>query len=239
MKAVILAAGVGSRLGELTRFKPKCLLTIGDRTIIEYQIEALKRLGLRSQDIFVIGGHKFAKLRDFFGGSGVNLIYNAKYDEWNNIYSFYLIRGIREIRGDFMLLNTDTLFHRRIMEGLSRELGNGNYIVVDTDKELGAEEMKVIIQDGVVKRFGKEIDPHEAGGEYIGLSLFNRELIRPVFSTIQDLLSRGLVHLWYEDALNRALDRVEIGYVPTFGLPWIEIDTPEDYKRAEEIFHDL
>jgi len=236
MKAVILAAGEGKRLGELTRSKPKCLLTVRDKTIIEYQIEVLKWLGLGSSDIFVIGGYKFAKLKDFLGPSGVNLIYNGKHHEWNNIYSFYLIRGIRGIYGDFILINTDTLFHRGILEGLSREFGKGNYVVVDTGKELGEEEMKVIIEGGTVRRFGKDIDPAEAGGEYIGLALFNRELILPVFSTIEELIRRGLVHLWYEDALNRALDKVEIGYVPTFGLPWIEIDTPEDYRRAKELF---
>jgi len=90
MKAVILAAGVNSRLREVAIDIPKCLLKVGNTTIIDYQIKLLTSIGrLRLQDIYVIGGYKIEKL-DYLKDFGVRVVYNPKFEVFNNIYSFYL-----------------------------------------------------------------------------------------------------------------------------------------------------
>lgn len=94
MKAVILAAGVNSSLKNLARDIPKCLLKVGGTAIIDYQLKLLTFIGnLRLQDIFVIGGYRIEKL-DYLKDLGVNVFYNPKFEEFNNIYSFYLAKDL-------------------------------------------------------------------------------------------------------------------------------------------------
>jgi len=233
MKALILAAGIGSRLGALTRHKPKPLLDIGGITIVDYQITQLLNIAkLKFSDIFIIGGHKietFGYLEDI----GVNLIFNPKYREYNNIYSFYLAKD--HIRDSFILINGDTLFHPEILRRLIRR-GEGTYFAIDNIKQLGDEEMKVLIENDRILKFGKDINPKSAHGEYIGLAMFRLDDAKLIFDKIAELIRIGKTDIWYELAINYVLDKIVARPVYTGGLPWIEVDTPEDYIKARAIF---
>ncbi|MFA4720631.1 phosphocholine cytidylyltransferase family protein [Pyrococcus kukulkanii] len=231
MKAVILAAGIGSRLRDITKDKPKCLLKIKDNlTIIEYQIRVLKEIAnIQYKDIFVIGGHKFEKL-SFLKKYGINIIFNPKYSQYNNIYSFYMAK--QYITEDFILVNGDTLFHPKILKLLVKT-DIGTYFVIDNIKKLGEEEMKVIIRDNRIMRFGKDINPENSQGEYIGLARFSWSDAKIIFEKMEELIESGKTNIWYELAINYVLDKILARPIYTNGLPWIEIDTPEDYKKAK------
>lgn len=229
MKAVILAAGPSSRLGKLTLNIPKCLLKVGETTIIDHQIELLTsigRLGLR--DIYVVGGYKVEKLgylRDY----GVYVIYNSRFREFNNVYSFYLANDF--VDEDFILFNGDTFVHSKILEYLI-DSKHRTAFVVDNVKKLGEEEMKVLVRDDKIIKFGKEIDPTIAHGEYIGLAKFSLEDATVIFDCMEKLLEKEKTDIWYENAMNYVLDKINAFAVHTNGLPWIEIDTPKDYEKA-------
>jgi choline kinase len=231
LKAVILAAGVNSRLRELAKDIPKCLLKVGGTTIIDYQIKLLTSLGkLRFQDIYVVGGHKIEKL-DYLNNFGVHVIYNPQFKEYNNIYSFYLANNF--VNEDFILFNGDTLADQRIFESLVNS-HHKTAFVVDNVKKLGEEEMKVLVKDDRILRFGKEIDPKTAHGEYIGFAKFGLEDAKKIFDCMEKLLKEGKIDIWYENAINYVLDKINAFAVYTDGLPWIEIDTPKDYEKAKE-----
>jgi choline kinase len=237
LKAVILAAGVGSRLGELTKNKPKCMLPVlNDMLLIDYQIEKLKEFGIKEKDIFIIGGYKIDVLKKHLKDTHVNVLFNPKFREWNNIYTFYLIKEIREINNDdeFVLLNSDTFFHKDILRDLL-SYQKHNCVVLDTSKNLGSEEMKVLAKENRIIRFGKDIPINEAKGEYIGLAKFKKSLLNPLFDTMKELIDKGKTNIWYEIAFNCVLDEITIEYVDTKGKPWIEIDTPEDYRVAKNL----
>jgi choline kinase len=229
MKAVILAAGVNSRLREVARDIPKCLLKVGDTTIIDYQIKLLTSIGkLKLQDIYVIGGHKIERL-GYLKDLGVHVVYNPKFKDFNNIYSFYLTKNF--IDEDFILFNGDTLAHKKIFESLVN-LDHKTAFVIDNVKTLGQEEMKVLIKDDKILRFGKEIDPCTAQGEYIGYAKFSLEDAIIIFDCMERLLKEGKTDIWYENAINYVLNEIDAFAVYTNGLPWIEIDTPQDYDNA-------
>ena len=235
MKAVILAAGVGSRLGNLTKDKPKCMLPIlDDMLLIDYQIEKLKEYGINEKNIFVIGGYQINVLKKHLSKRDVNIIFNPKFKEWNNIYTFFLIKDISAITNDdnFLLLNSDTLFHEDILKHLLN-YPKCNCIVLDIYKKLGEEEMKVLVEDEKVVKFGKDIPVSLAAGEYIGLAKFKKSQLMPLFDTMKKLIKAGKTDIWYEIAFNYVLDKITIEYVDTQAKPWIEIDTVEDYKKAK------
>jgi len=237
LKAVILAAGTGSRLGNLTQDKPKCMLPIIDnKLLIDYQIEKLKEHGIGEKDIFVIGGYQFNVLKKHLSKRRVNLIFNPKFREWNNIYSFFLINDISAIayNDDFLLLNSDTLFHKDILKCLL-SCPKVNCIVLDIYKKLGKEEMKVLVKNGKIVKFGKDIPTSLAKGEYIGLAKFRKSELISLFDIINKLIKTGKTDIWYEIAFNYVLDEINIGYIDTQAKPWIEIDTVEDYEKAREV----
>lgn len=234
MKAVILAAGVGSRLGDLTQDKPKCMLPVlNDTLLIDYQIEVLKKFGIDEDNIFVIGGHKIDTLRKHLNKRDISVIFNPKFKEWNNIYTFYMIKDIDEISNNdgFILLNSDTFFYQDIL-GYLLNTNKSNCVVIDSSKKLGDEEMKVLTEGDRIIKFGKDISPDIAEGEYIGLAKFKKIDLEPLFDTMELLIQKGKTDIWYEIAFNDVLDKIDIGYTDTKGKPWIEIDDIKDYKRA-------
>ena len=235
MKAVILAAGTGSRLGNLTKTKPKCMLPVlGNMLLIDYQIAKLIEFGISEEDIFIIGGYKIDILKDHLKDKCVNIIYNPKYKEWNNIYTFFLINDIIDNNNEFILLNSDTFFHKEILKALINT-SDHNYVVIDKNKKLGSEEMKVLIKENKIIRFGKDIPINKADGEYIGLAKFKKSYLNPLFDIIKELLDKGMTNIWYEMAFNYILDKITIRYIDTKGKPWIEIDTLEDYIKAKNL----
>jgi len=235
MKAVILAAGIGSRLGKLTKDKPKCMLPIlGNMKLIDYQIESLKKIGIKERNIFVIGGYRLEILKEHLKKRSINIVFNPRFKEWNNIYTFFLINRIPNIKDsdDFILLNSDTFFHQDILRYLL-SCHNSNCVAIDTYKKLGDEEMKVLVKEKRIIKFGKDIPPSIAFGEYIGLAKFKKGHLIPLFSIINKLIKQGKTNLWYEIAFNYVLDKLNLGFIDTKQKPWIEIDTVEDYYSAK------
>jgi choline kinase len=232
MKAVILAAGVGSRLGELTIDKPKALLEIHGTPLIDYQIDLLIHNGFVYEDIYIVSGYESSTMGYLFA-KGINEIYNAEYETKNNIYSLYLVKYLKD---DILIVNSDVYFHQNILK-IFLESGNDTAISVDMVKELGDEEMKVILdRENVLRRIGKELDPGLANGEYIGISRISLDDSALLYSSIETLLSNGNEHYWYEHAFQEMVDRGgKILGVETEGYPWIEIDTVEDYEKSQSI----
>lgn len=236
MQVIILAAGVGSRLGDLTRDIPKCLLKIyDDISILDFQLNVLGEYGIDKRDVYIIAGHKADKLQ-YLKGEGINIVYNEMYSVYNNIYSFYISKNV--VKEDFIIINSDTLFHRKIFEKLYFT-DNGTYFVVDNYKKLGEEEMKVLIKNDRIVKFGKDIDPKNASGEYIGVSKFSFKDSKIVFDKMGELIKNGKSNIWYEDAINFVLEKIVAKPIFTDGLPWIEVDTPEDYKKAKKLFYKI
>ena len=232
MKAVILAAGINSRLKEVINNIPKCLLKVGDTTIIDHQIKLITSIGRsRFEDVYVIGGYKIEKL-NYMKELGVNLIFNPMFKEFNNIYSFYLAKNM--IDEDFILFNGDVLVDQRIFKFLI-ESNYRTAFVIDNINKIGKEEMKVIVTKNKIKKFGKDIDPNIAYGEYIGLAKISLEDAKMIFNCMEKLLKEGYTDIWYEIGINYVLNKIDAFTVHTDGLSWIEVDTPEDYIKAKEM----
>ena len=236
MKAFILAAGKGTRLMPLTAETPKALIYLKDGlTPLDFQIDQLIRSGIATQEIFVIVGYRFEKFEKY-KESGINIVINEKYDSYNNIYSFLLVSNFIKSE-EFLVLNVDTIFDFSLLAALLKTRSSA--MVVDNFKIVGEEETKVKINKGRIVEISKSISPEEANGEYIGISKFSPDVADVIFDKIREMLKNGEGDKWYEDALNRVLNRVEILPVYTDGKKWIEIDTIDDLKKAREMINDL
>ncbi len=238
MKAVILAAGLGSRLGEFTKYLPKTLLTVGGKPLIEHILRSLSEAGIG--EAVIITGHAEEALRSSVGdgsefGMRVRYVRNPVYATTNNIYSLSLVEG--EVSEGFIIVNSDVFFHPGVLKsllGLERE---GVVLLVDTRRELGEEEMKVVLRDGKVVEISKEVPPEEAHGEYTGIALVPKGMVEEFFSALRSVMEEQGRGVYYEEAFRKLIERgAKVHIASTEGLPWIEIDTPADLEAAEHFW---
>jgi choline kinase len=229
MRAIILAAGRGGRLARVTADLPKCLARVGRTTLIERQIQTLRECGITR--ISVITGHRSEHVRRVCG-TGIDFVHNADYASTNSLYSLWLAR--RLLRGGFIVLNCDVLFHPQLLLDLLG-VGSGDALLVaprDAGTRYSEEEMKVRVRAGQVVDIAKTIPDGEADGENIGIAKFGPSGAPVLVQEMTRLVRAGATRAWLPAAFAAFGRRRPLQVVDSRGLPWIEIDVPEDYRRA-------
>jgi choline kinase len=229
MRAVILAAGRGGRLRGVTGGHPKCLARVGARTLIDRQLAALRGAGVKS--ITVVAGYGAAEVRRACGNS-VEFAINSRFSTTNSLYSLWLIRDV--LADGFVVLNADVLFHPRILIDLMTARYD-DALLVDwrrDDAPYSDEEMKVRVRRGRVLDISKTIDADQADGENMGIARFSRDGAAVLIEEMDRLIAAGGAREWLPSAFAAFSRRRPLHVVANRGLPWIEIDFPEDYWRA-------
>jgi choline kinase len=227
-KAIILAAGKSKRLGALTENMPKCLLPLGSKTILEHQIENLRLNGI--SDITIVTGFCEEMIRKSCGSS-FRYVSNPVFDKTNSIYSLWL--ALKQIQDGVIVLNSDVVFHPDILA----ELTGSPYhdaLTVSFQDDMGAEEMKVKVKEGKIYDISKGIDPDEADGENVGIVKFSAEGVKVLFKKVDELVKQGVVNAWAPLVFQKICLYHDLYCVSTEGLPWIEIDFPEDLEKARK-----
>ena len=227
MKAIILAAGKGTRL-DGAAVKPKCLVEIGGSTLLQRQIESLHNANIKR--IVIVVGFGAESIRAECG-SEISFVENIHFAETSSLYSLWLAR--EHLADGFVVLNSDVLFHPQLLRNLMESARGDELLISDQDTNpLGDEEMKVKVKEELVVDISKDMDPLEADGENVGIVKFSAAGAQALVRYMDDLIASGAVKDWAprafrEFALNHPLHALSTG-----GLPWIEIDFPEDYQRA-------
>ena len=237
--AVILAAGIGSRLSPLTDNCPKSLLTVGGSIILERMIRNCLSCGM-SQFILVLG-HRADEIQKFvektFRGIRVTYVINDRYRETNTGYSLMLAS---EAIGtaEFVKFDADVVFDVKILRQLL-DSDHANVLCIDRNIALEDEEVKVIASDQMqVLEVGKSVDPKLALGESIGIEKINGHTAERLLAELQkNMLDVENHQNYYEDAYERLIAKnVPFHTLDISGLRWTEIDTHEDFAMAEKIF---
>lgn len=234
MKAVILAAGQGTRIRSVHGERPKCLIEVDETTILDHQLDALFMAGIDEVAI-VVGYEKkqiisHVKQRNSGYGPAVQFIENPAFAITNNIYSLWLAR--EWLAGEsFICLNADVIFDPEILESAVRARATVSMIV---DPLWRDETMKVIISGDRVLRMSKKISREDFSATYIGITVFSRAIQEGFFARMDRLISAGRVNEFFNVAVQELADEgVHIGYTSTDGLPWAEIDDPLDLSFAQ------
>jgi len=230
-RAIILAAGKGERLMPEPADRPKALLQVGGETILECQIRALRRAGV--QDIAIVTGHKSQRVQDTLG-AGVTYFHNERHHETNSLYSLWLAQEFGQ--GGCLILNSDVLFHHGLLDRLLN-CGAEDAILVDFRDDLGEEEMKVIVQNKIVAEISKDIDPHRAEGENLGLVKIGPDGAKAVFDIAASRAEQGEWNLMVPHAVEALIGQREFKAVSACDLPWIEIDYLHDLQQAREVVY--
>ena len=227
MRAIILAAGAGTRLSPLTSNCPKCLVPAGSRVLLDYQIGALRRVGV--EDIVLVIGYKAGQIRRHCGAAA-RYIENPEYLTTNSIYSFFLAR--QELDTDLFLFNCDILFHPDVLKRML-DSEYSNVVAVDSQVGRSADEMNVqFSSDGCVKAISKELDPAIAQAQSVQLVKLDAAGARLVAEEVENLIAQEKKGA-FPTASYAPLIRANRFYSVEAGdLPWAEIDSMEDYAQA-------
>lgn len=231
MKAVILAAGVGSRIKPMTDNCPKSLLKVGDYTILEMMISNIQDCGIN--DVIFILGYLQEQIKDHvktkFPDLDASFITNHKFAETNTGYSLMLAMDL--IKGaTFIKFDADIVFDKEILKMLI-ECEYANCLCIDKNINLNAESVKVIIDDQKqVVKVNKSVNLKDAVGESIGIDKIDGETAVLLFAELKLMMAdRKYYQEYYETAYERLINKnIPFYALDIFGLKWIEIDIKED-----------
>jgi choline kinase len=237
MKAVILAAGIASRLRPLTNNTPKCLLKAGDKCILELTIDNI--IANNVDELIIVTGYLQDQIKDFIAAKypalKVTYIYNDVYSSTNNIYSLWLTKDYL-IDDEMLLMDSDIIFDKEIIKRLLRS-GYDNCLALKRHN-VQDEEIKVKVNaNGKVLEIGKEVKLNEAIGESIGIEKFGREALKKLFNILdRKILVDKTVNQFYEAAFEElAAKEADIFVVDTTDLVCMEIDTAADLEAAGKL----
>lgn len=229
MQAIIMAAGKGSRLGELTKGKPKSFVEIKGKKLIEYNLALLKKYHV--DEIIIVTGYQSDAFEELTAGEEkIHLVYNPFYEMVNVLGSFYI--GMEGLHDDFIYLHADTLCEPSIFEKLVEM--DGDIILPVEYKVCDDEAMKVRSENGRIVQITKKMDADRAEGEFIGMAAFRKVTIPALKEKTKQLMKEKAFMDYFESAIQRIIDEenFQIKTVSTDGAFWTEIDFLEDYKRA-------
>jgi choline kinase len=247
MKAIIVAAGPGSLLNPFTNERPKCLLDIGGRTILERALEALRGNGI--EDIAVVRGYRSYQI------SYPNITYyeNRNFRKNNILRSVFYAEG--EMDDDFIFSYSDIIYSREVVKRLiDSEADIG--LIVDIDwihayegRNLHpvSEAELVKVKNGKVVRIGKGVvRPDEARGEFIGLAKFTKsgaDAMKAAYHRVAEERpaapfqhAASLDKAYMTDMIQELIDTGKLVQSIEIESGWIEIDTPQDLERARKLF---
>ncbi|MEK9671288.1 MAG: phosphocholine cytidylyltransferase family protein [Rhodospirillaceae bacterium] len=237
MQALMLAAGVARRLyGGEGDTLPKALLQFDGKTLLQRHIEVLTRLGVSG--LTVVVGHQRdiieAELARVAPKGFAKTVFNPLYRE-TPIISLATGRDTMRSGEPVLFMDADVLYHDDLMECLIARAGD-TCILMDRDFEPGAEPVKVCVRDGVLVDFGKKItETHDTVGEWPGFMLMSPDIAGRIAERADQMVAHDPPDYTYEEAMCfvlKASPPGTFGYEDITGIPWIEIDFPEDLERA-------
>ncbi len=236
MKAIILAAGIGGRLGKYSNNKPKSLLEFNGKTLLKRHIELLQIQNI--DEIIIVTGFKskmiIEHLKDLT--MPIHYILNKRYTE-GSMLSLNCAREILQNEPELILMDADVLYDSRIMSCLINTKIK-NCLLLDRNFIDGEEPVKICVdKNGSINEFGKIIPnehDYDFQGESVGFFKFDKYIGNELISIIDDCIAKKENEMPYEEVIRKSLLKSpeKFGFEDISGVPWIEIDFPEDIERA-------
>lgn len=238
MHAIILAAGRGDRLADFNPDgRPKCLLEFDGRSLLERQLDILFQLGVKH--VTLVLGYKAGLVVEHIGTLAsrpeVAFFYNPAYKK-GSVLSLLAAREVMTSGETVLVLDADVLFHPRIMQILI-ESQHENCFLIDQDFAAGDEPVKIAIHQGRMVEFRKSLPAElefDTLGESVGFFKFDGNIATKIAQLCEGYRTEGLLGAPHEEALRDILLALPRAFAceNVTGLPWIEVDFPEDLERA-------
>lgn len=241
--ALILAAGYGSRIADVT-LNPKSLLPINEKALMDWHFDSLAKVGIK--DVVVVTGYKREVLEEYLekfkSNFNVEFAVNDDYKVKGNTYSLFF--GLEKVETDFLLFDADLIYETEILRAFVEDR-NSNQILVGESSIDDIECAKTMIdKDGFVRMTidkravtEEERAKYKFAGEAIGILKFSKEYRDDMFNECKKFLAdeKNISKNW-EHVMNEFLHTHDMGIHQSVSNKWVEIDNREDYERAQQLF---
>mgnify|MGYP000002473836 CR=1 FL=1 len=240
MHAIILAAGRGSRLLPLTTDLPKCLLPIGNTTVLGMQLDTLAAHGVETATVITgFNSHMVkAEIKARKAGPRVKTLYNPFFQVADNLASCWMAKKF--MRQDFLLINGDTLFSPELLQTVLAAPAKDVAVTIDQKGYYDGDDMKVTLDGSQLTAIGKTLPLAMTDGESIGMLRFMNAGPKIFRNELKRLMkTRDGTESWFLSAIHGlAQSGQHIDTINIKGAEWSELDTPEDYEICLSLFGD-
>jgi choline kinase len=236
MKAIILSAGQGSRLGHLVDDRPKCLIDFSGRSLLDRQLDTLDVSGV-AEAVVVTGFHDELvneAIARRSGGPNVRTIYNPFYKVADNTGSLFMAR--EELAGDCLVWNGDTLVSRALMAKVLANPQPGISVTIDRKQSYDEDDMKVVEEEGRLRAIGKRLDLERVNAESIGLLAFRAGGAEQFREAIErEMRTPEGTTVWYLRVIHYLAQQSEVWTFDVHSEEWGEVDFPADVEAAQAL----
>ena len=234
MKAIILAAGRGTRLYPYTQYIPKCLLDIGGLTILEHQLNHIRDCGI--SEVVIVVGFGFEKVENFlrnFDGLGMKIktLYNPFYQTTNSLISLWIARG--EMNDDIVVMNGDDVFEIDVIDKALAVSNEKICMPIKRKTSYDDEDMKVKLDKEKIIDISKSIN-NNISAESVGLRVFRDTGVEIIKRAIEEeMRSPGAEKKWYISSIQRLINKgYKIKSLDIDDLFWMDVDYPVDLFKV-------
>ena len=228
MRAIILAAGRGTRISRHIDGKPKCTVLLAEGvTLIRYTVELLMGRGIK--DIILVTGYEAGAIRSALEGLPVSYRDNPFFDVTNSIASLWFAKDLLDGSDSFVVLNGDVFLSPEALEIVLKERRDP-VLFYDTSRREEAD-YKFLCEGDRLLKYGKELPLNETSGEYIGCAVFSGDYASKYRVRLDELIAAQRHSAWWEDVLYSMAGEEAIFVKDVAGTFWGEVDFVEDYER--------
>ena len=226
MKAILMAAGRGTRISKSIPPIPKCTLPVGEVPLIRRTIAMLEDAGI---DCAVVSGYKHECIDEVLQGTNVRIFYNPFFDVTNSIASLYLAKEFIDEDRDLILANADVFWTPEILRML---LSADASAVMLADKTRAADgDYFFGTENGAIVRYGKDLKIDERDCEYVGIARIRADFVPAFVRRLNEMIGEQLHGVWWENVLYSMTEEARIRALDVEGNFWAEVDFIEDYQR--------
>ena len=225
MRAVIMAAGVGSRIQGVINNKPKCLIEAHGQSLISRNVEMLQRKGVH--DITVITGYKSELIRREIGAQ-VRYFHNPFYRVTNSISSLWLAKDLLD--DDLILMNADLYFEEEVLDiALAQD---DHAVMLSDSSRIEDADFRFGVDGRCIRKTGNRLTNAETACESVGIVRISKSFIGTFKDRLEQMVSDRDMNNWWEGVLYSFIEEsMDIFHVDVTGTFWTEVDTAADYGR--------
>ncbi len=227
MKAIILAAGRGTRISRFIDERPKCTVDIGGTTLIEYTVDLLQSKGI--EEIVIVIGYQAEYVKEVLRDRSVTFVYNPFFDVTNGIASIWFARQHLVPGEDTVLMSGDVFLSPEIVDELLR-LRETPVLLADPTR-IEEADYRYYYQNGLLLRYGKDLSIDETTGECLGVAKLSGDKVALYKNHMEEMINRQCHSVWWENVLYDLVGKEEIYIHEVIGHFWSEVDFVEDYRR--------
>jgi choline kinase len=229
MKAVIMAAGRGTRISRHIQGKPKCCVEFDGEPIIRRTLRVLKSHGIK--DVAIITGYQSGEVIKAMQPHQAAVFYNPFFDVTNSIASLWFAKEFFSEPDDTIIINGDLFIEDALLEAIIDEKRSPVFLA-DTSR-IAEADYRFVWKDDILSRYGKDIPNEETTGEYVGIGKFDKSFFIKFITKLDEMISSQQSGKWWEDIFYAFVGTGTRIYVKDIkGVFWAELDYVEDYNRV-------